>query len=119
MKVDRSVDTQLTLRLLARIQLHRIEDPIAGRVLAEEFGIDIRRVQMVVEELRDARYKIGSSMDGSKPGYFLARNADELYETAEHYRSRARAFLGRANRLMDFGSMQPTLYEQPVTEANI
>lgn len=116
--MERSKDTQLTLRVLARIQLHRVEDPIAGHALAEEFRINLRRVQTVVEELRDAGYKIGSSMDGSNPGYFLARNAEELFETAEHYRSRARRFLGTANRLMDFGSLQPTIFEQTVTEAN-
>lgn len=117
--MEKSIDTQLALRVLARIQMHRKEDPIAGHALAEEFGINLRKVQWVIEELRDADYKIGSSMDASNPGYFLARNAEELSETAEHYRSRARAFLGRANRLMDFGSLQPTLYEQPITEAQL
>jgi hypothetical protein len=113
MKTDRSSDTRLTLRILARIQIHRIEYPITGRALAEEFGIDIRKVQLVVEELRKGGHKIGSQM-ANPAGYFLARNPEELYETAEHYRSRAKEFCLQANRLMDFGSAQPTIFEQTV-----
>lgn len=106
-------DTHLTLSVLARVQQHNASDPITGHALAELFGINIRQVQTIVEELRDAGHKVGSSM-GKPLGYFLAKTPEELIGTAEHYRSRAREFCIRANRLMDFGSLEPTVFEQPV-----
>ena len=106
-------DTQLALRILARIQQHGIDDPITGHALAFMFGINIRQVQHIVEELRDAGHKVGSSM-AAPMGYFIAKRPEELLDTVEHYRSRAKEFCIRANRLLDFGSLAPTIFEQPV-----
>lgn len=108
-----SIELQLTLRILQKIQQHTPEDPIPGRALAEEFGINRRDVQRHIEELRDAGYKIGSSM-GEDPGYFIAKHPHELLPTANHYRHRAKVFCQKANRLMDFGSDAPEIFEQPI-----
>lgn len=104
-------DTQLHLRVLRVIQGHQKADPITGHVLAEMFGTSVRQVQTVVEELRAAGYKVGSSMVHPF-GYFIAVAPEELAETVEQYRIRARHFAITANRLSNWGSEQPSLYEQ-------
>lgn len=109
----RDRDTQLALRILARIQEYDIKAPITGEALAQEFGTNWRKVADIVEQLRDAGHKIGSSM--SKPmGYFLARSPEDLQGTLTHLESRAKKILARRNRLAWWGGAQPTIFEQEI-----
>lgn len=103
-------NTMLALRVLARIQQHTIEQPITGEALAAEFSTSWRKVAEIVEELRDAGHKIGSSK--SKPmGYFLARHPSELISTLNHLEGQAKKILARRNRLAWWGGSQPTIFE--------
>lgn len=106
-----TIETMLTLRVLARIQMHSIRSPITGGTLAKIYGIDIRHVQHIVEDLRDAGHKIGANQSPPR-GYFLAKGPDEMFETAELLRDRGRTFFARAARLMNFGGNQRTVWEQ-------
>jgi biotin operon repressor len=108
-------DTKLALQVLSAIERHSIQNPITGAALAELFGITRRHVQLIVEELRDSGRKVGSAM-GTPSGYFLAAGPEQLQETAEHYRSRGRLFFATANKLLNFGRLQQTIWEQEVTE---
>ena len=107
--------TKLTLAILRTIEGHPSSNPIRGRELAEIHSVNIRQVQDIVEMLRSSGFKVGSAM-APPAGYFLATDAEELLETAEHYRSRGRLFFATANRLLDFGRLQQTIWEQEVTE---
>ena len=108
-------DTRLALQVLSAIERHSIQNPITGAALAELFGITRRHVQLIVEELRDSGRKVGSAM-GTPSGYFLAAGPEQLQETAEHYRSRGRQYFATANKLLNFGRLQQTIWEQEVTE---
>lgn len=109
----RDRNTTLTLRVLARIQQYTIEQPITGEALAAEFGTSWRKIAEIVEELRDAGHKIGSSK--SKPmGYFIARHPAELQGTLNHLEGQAKKILARRNRLAWWGGSQPTVFEQEI-----
>lgn len=104
-------DTQLALRVLARIQQHSIDAPILGHNLAAEFNTDIRKIADIVEQLRDGGHKIGSNK--AKPmGYFLARTPEELSPTIERLRDTAKEIFARTNRMADWGHKEPTIFEQ-------
>ena len=107
-------ETRLALRVLARIQTHTIAGPIAGDALAAEFGISWRKVASIVEQLRDNGHKIGSS-NGNPSGYFVARTPEELHPTITRMRDQAKKILARTNRMADFHSSEPTVFEQMET----
>lgn len=112
-------DIQLPLRILARIQQHTSKDPIKIRTLAEEFGISERSVKGHIFELVDAGHKIGSRK--TEPmGVFLASHPSEVYETAKRIHDEGIKFLLRAKKLMDWGGVEPTIFEQvPVEESSL
>jgi biotin operon repressor len=109
-----NTDTKLALRVLARIQQHDSRSPIMYDSLAAEFQISWRKVASIVEELRDAGHKIGSS--NSEPhGCFLARTPEELSPTITRMKDQAKKILARTNRMADWNSMNPTIFEQQET----
>ncbi len=103
-------ERQLPLRVLRRVEQHTKNDPILGAALAEELGVSWRTVAACVEELRDAGFKVGSS-NQSPMGYFMARDSYQMLETVDRLRSQAKKILARTNRMMDFQSQQPTVFE--------
>ena len=111
-------NTDLTLRVLARIQQYSQDGPITGAALAAEFGISWRKVADIVEDLRDNGHKVGSSMTAPM-GYFIAHHPVELVSTLEHLESRAKKILGRRNRLANWGGAQPTIFEQQIEAREI
>ena len=113
-KMKSDYETRLVLRVLARIQTHTIAGPISGDALADEFGISWRKVASIVEQLRDNGHKIGSS-NGSPSGYFIARTPEELHPTISRMRDQAKKILARTNRMADFQSSEPTVFEQMET----
>lgn len=107
----KNIETALTLRVLARIQQHGPECPITYDALAAEFQISWRKVATIVEQLRDAGHKVGSS--NSEPhGCFLARTPEELNPTITRMKDQAKKILARTNRMADWGSMAPSIWEQ-------
>jgi len=104
-------EKQLVLRVLDRIQQHTYDRPITIPTLAQEFGIDERKVKQVIEELRDAGHKVGSHK--MKPyGVFIARGPIEIHETATRLENEGLRFLKKARQLRDFGNTCPTIWEQ-------
>jgi len=106
-------DVFLHLRILKRIQQHTQSNPITGASIAAEFGTSWRNVASVVEDLRDSGHKIGSSKGGKDKGmgYFLAHDPSEIHSTCLHMESQAKKILSRANKLRNWGSAQPTIFE--------
>ena len=104
-------DIQLPLRILARIQQHAAKDPIKIRMLADEFNIGERVVKGCIYELVDAGHKIGSSKK-EPMGVFIATHPSELFETARRIHDEGIKFLVRAKKLMDWGGIEPTVFEQ-------
>jgi len=111
-------ELDLHLRVLGVIQQHDLKDPITIPQLTEMFGLppDHRRTKSIIKKLVDNGHKIGSSKV-EPMGLFLARNPEEMFETAERLRQEARKIFAKANKLMDFGSHEPTVWEQPTQEA--
>ncbi len=105
------MDADLNLRMLATINCRTIRNPITGHELAEMYGIELRQVQTVVEILRKNRHKIGANQ-GEPQGYFRARNPEEMYETAELYRDRAKKFWAMADELMDYSEQELSIWNQ-------
>ena len=101
---------QLSLRVLNRLQQHTKDNPIQGAALAAELCISWREVASCVEELRDCGFKIGSS-NCQPMGYCIAKDSYEMLETVDRLRIQAKRILARTNRMMDFGSQQPTVFE--------
>jgi len=62
--------------------------------------------------LRDAGHKIGSLKGGKAMGYFLARSPLEIHSTIEHMRSQGKKIIVRSNKLANWGSSQPSVFEQ-------
>jgi biotin operon repressor len=110
------MDADLNLRMLATIQCRTIRNPIPGHELADMYGIELRQVQTVVEILRKNGHKIGANQ-GEPQGYFKARNPEEMYETAELYRDRARKYFKMADELMDFHEQDLSIWNQGNGEA--
>lgn len=97
--------------MLKRIEQHTIENPITIPTLAQEFAIDERKAKECIGVLVDNGFKIGSSK--RKPyGMFIARNPEEIYETAMRLREEGLHYLWRAKKLLDFKGAEPTLFEQ-------
>lgn len=118
-------DTQLTLRVLARIQLHDSKNPITAKQLCDIFGLnDIRQVTQLIETFRDAGHKIASSKGGFNQylgrmvpsGYFLAKTPEEMRDTFDMYQSTIRQLSSRAKKLMAFAG-QDTLWQQDTQDA--
>ncbi len=103
-------DTQLALRVLRDIQAHSKAEPITGATLAFKHTTTVRRIQNIVEELRDAGFKVAASM-GDPYGYFITDNPEDMRLTAAHFHSRAMQYLARERKIMDF-SQGPELSEQ-------
>lgn len=113
-------EKQLVLRMLDRINQHTYNHPITIPVLSQEFQVDERKVKQVIEELRDAGHKVGSHK--TKPyGVFIARGPVEIHETATRLENEGLRFLKKARQLRDFGSKEPTVFEQimEVPEMNL
>lgn len=101
----------LALAVLRVLSRHTIDDPITGEALGMMFGITKRKVADIIREARLQGHKIGSSK--VKPyGYFLAREPSELAEVVGHMRNEALNILVAVNRLTDWDSTQPTVWEQ-------
>jgi biotin operon repressor len=110
---DLKREKQLILRVLDRIQQHTYKHPITIPVLAAEFGVDERKIKQLVEELRDAGHKVGSHKE--KPyGVFIARSPVEIHPTATRLENEGLRFLKTARQLRDFGSINPTIFEQVI-----
>lgn len=107
-------EVALTLRVLARIQQHDSACPITYDSIAAEFQISWRKVATIVEQLRDAGHKIGSS--NSEPhGCFVARTPEELSPTITRMKDQAKKILARTNRMADWGNAEPSIFEQQET----
>ena len=111
-------DTQIALRMLARIQLHTVKSPITGKELADVFGLrNIRQVTQIIETLRDNGHKVASSKGGFNQylgfivpsGYFIAKTPEEMRATADFYQSTIEQLSRRRKKLMTFEGA-PTIW---------
>lgn len=64
-------------------------------VLASDLRVSTRTVRALVNELIDRGELVGSSSNGSNPGYFLIDRREDLEYGTEHLRSRALSMLRR------------------------
>jgi biotin operon repressor len=106
-------DMKLALSMLKIIERHDINNPVKGQALAEMLNISWRNVADIIEILRDCGYKIGSNK-GNPMGYFVARDAGELHDTTMHMENMAKKILSRVNKMRNWGTSQPTVFEQEV-----
>ena len=112
-------ELDLHLRVLEKISQHTQAHTITAAALAEMFGLrtrdgrpDERKIKTITQRLVETGHKIGSSKVEPK-GFFLARTPEEIYDTAERLRQEGRKYFAKANKLADFGSQEPTIWEQP------
>jgi hypothetical protein len=109
--------SDLTSKMLLRIEQHHKENPIRLEALRLEFGLkDVRQVKSIIARLIDLGAKIGSCKSGELTGVFIGRDAFEMIETADRLRQEGRKLFIRANKLMDFKSTAPTVWEQQLEE---
>jgi hypothetical protein len=114
----------LITRILSTIECHTPSNPITSGDLSAMYGIDVRQINDIVKKLIWGRRKIRSWRGGwdewlgrdMPAGYSLARNPEEMRASAEMLRSTAMSILDRARELMDFGSLEPQLWEQGFDE---
>lgn len=117
-------DTMFHDSIIAAILCRSYKNPIPGAALAAQFGVDIRRIADEVRDARRAGHKIASSRGGwdrfmnveLEPGYYGGRRPEEMASTAEMLRNTGLDLLHTAKLLMDFGNVEPSLYEQRGTE---
>jgi len=113
-------DTMLHLRVLAVLKTRTITNPITGQTLADEFGVDWRKIAEIINLLRRAGHKIGSSKGGKDlsgnvipMGYFVARDPSEIVGTVKHMKEEAIQILSMAKKLETWGT-NPTLFEEQI-----
>ncbi len=111
-------DTMLHLRVLAVLKSHSITNPITGQALATSFGVEWRKIADIVNLLRRAGHKIGSSKgakdsqgNATPMGYFLATDPSEIAGTVKHMKDEAIEILTLAKKLESWDET-PTLFEQ-------
>lgn len=63
--------------------------------LAADLGVSERMVRVIVAELCDRGYLVGSVTSGDRPGYFMVADLADLNVGTAHLRSRALAMLAR------------------------
>ncbi len=103
-------ETGLALKILARISVASKQYPVKYQALADEFGVDWRKIADVVEQLRDAGHKV-ASVNGTPPGCFIAKSPAEMAPTALRLEIQGKRIIQRARKLMDFGNMERTLFD--------
>lgn len=104
-------DTQLSLRILKRIEQHTKPHPIKIKALEAEFGVTNRDVKSRIADLIDAGYKIGSSKR-EPMGVFMATHPTEVLETVKRMKDEGLKYLVRARKLLTWDEQQPTVFEQ-------
>ena len=109
----------------AAILCRNWRNPITGDALCQEFGCDIRKITTIVKNARVAKTKIASSRGGYDKylgamvhaGYYQARTPEEMRSTADMIHGTAMELLKLEKDLMDFGNVQPSVWEQgPIGE---
>lgn len=106
--------------VIAAILCRSYRNPITGKVLADQFGVDIRKITQIIEEARDSGIKIASSKGGRDDyiggvvpaGYYQAHSPEEMRSTFEMYRSTIKQLSSRAKAIMNFNGQNPTIFEQ-------
>jgi hypothetical protein len=121
----RSDDAMFVQGILAAILCRTYKNPITGDALAEGYGVDLRQITTIVSNARKKRIKIASSKGGRdeylgvkvEAGYYQARTPEEMRSTADMIHGTAMELLKLEKDLMDFGNVQPSVWEQgPIGE---
>ncbi len=80
---------------MRRLQIHELlhegrDNPTTGRELCSITGLTQRDITTLIEAERKAGIPICASCDGGNPGYYMARDTDELERYIDSLKRRIR-----------------------------